>query len=48
MDAIATGKLKIDAESETVIDAEFEDVPATWMKLFEGVYIGKLVTKLVD
>ena len=46
--SIQEGKLKIDAESETVIEAAFEDVPAVWMKLFDGSNVGKLVTSLKD
>ncbi|KIX98350.1 uncharacterized protein Z520_05651 [Fonsecaea multimorphosa CBS 102226] len=46
--AIKDGKLKItNEESEQVVDTKFEDVPKTWLKLFEGGNTGKLVTKLV-
>ncbi|OAP61986.1 hypothetical protein AYL99_04189 [Fonsecaea erecta] len=46
--AVKEGKLKIsDAESEQVVDTKFEDVPKTWLKLFDGGNRGKLVTKLV-
>lgn len=45
--AIEEGKLKIGDESEQVVETKFEDVPKTWMKLFEGGNTGKLVTKLV-
>lgn len=40
------GKLKIDKDSETVVDTKFEDIPKTWMMLFAGGNTGKLVTKL--
>lgn len=47
-DAIRDGRLRINSESETVIDTKFEDVPKTWMMLFSGVNTGKLITKLVE
>ncbi|KAJ9605354.1 quinone oxidoreductase [Cladophialophora chaetospira] len=46
--ALKDGKLKIsDEESEQVVDTKFEDVPKTWLKLFDGGNTGKLVTKIV-
>ncbi|EXJ53894.1 hypothetical protein A1O7_09230 [Cladophialophora yegresii CBS 114405] len=46
--ALKEGKLKIsNEESEQVVDTKFEDVPRTWMKLFDGGNTGKLVTKVV-
>lgn len=45
--AVREGKIKVDAGNETVVETEFEGVPATWMKLFEGGNRGKLITKLV-
>ena len=45
--ALQEGKLKIGDENEHVVDTKFEDVPKTWMKLFEGGNTGKLITKLV-
>ncbi|ROW06792.1 hypothetical protein VMCG_04101 [Cytospora schulzeri] len=44
--ALQEGKLDI-AEGEHVVETKFEDVPGTWLKLFEGVNTGKLITKLV-
>lgn len=41
------GKLKIDEESESVVETKFEDIPKTWHMLFEGGNRGKLVTKIV-
>lgn len=41
------GKLETSREGTTVVDALFEDVPRTWMRLFEGASIGKLLTRLV-
>lgn len=43
--ALADGKLKID-EAEHIVKASFEDIPKTWMALFEGANQGKLVTAL--
>lgn len=45
--ALKQGKIKVDEASETVVDTSFEDIPKTWMMLFEGGNTGKLVTKLV-
>lgn len=45
--AAKEGKIKVGEENETVVDTKFEDVPKTWMSLFEGANTGKLVTKLV-
>lgn len=45
--ALEQGALRIDAGNETILDATFEQVPAVWMKLFEGINTGKLVTRLV-
>lgn len=44
--ALDEGKLDI-TEGEHVVEAKFEDVPATWLKLFEGANTGKLITKLI-
>ena len=35
-------------ESETVIEAPFEQVPEVYQKLFTGANRGKLITKLVE
>jgi NADPH-dependent curcumin reductase CurA len=43
---VTEGKFKIGPESETVVPTAFEDVPKTWMMLFEGANQGKLVTQL--
>jgi len=44
--ALQEGKIKIGSENETVVDTKFEEIPATWLRLFEGGNQGKLVTKL--
>ena len=46
--AFKEGKIRLGDENETVVDTVFEDVPRTWMGLFEGRNTGKLITKLVD
>lgn len=43
--ALADGKLDLE-DSETVVKGSFEDVPKTWLKLFEGSNQGKLVTQI--
>ena len=45
--AFKEGKITLGDENETVVDTKFEEVPRTWMLLFEGANTGKLVTKLV-
>ena len=45
--AAKEGKIQVGEENETVLETKFEDVPRTWMLLFEGANRGKLVTKLV-
>lgn len=45
--AVKQGKITIGDENETVVSTAFEDIPQTWMKLFEGTNTGKLITKLV-
>jgi NADPH-dependent curcumin reductase CurA len=45
--ALQEGKLKISDESEQVVATKFEDIPVTWLKLFDGGNTGKLVTKLI-
>ena len=44
--AVKDGKLKIGDEQESVVPTKFEDIPKTWLKLFEGGNQGKLVTKI--
>lgn len=43
--ALADGKLDI-SEGEHIVKAKFEDIPKTWMTLFEGGNTGKLVTAI--
>ena len=45
--ALKEGKIKVDDANETVVETKFDDVPKTWMGLFEGTNTGKLITKLV-
>ena len=45
--AYKDGKIVIGPENETVVETKFEDIPQTWMRLFEGASTGKLVTKVV-
>lgn len=42
------GNLVIDDATETIVDTTFEDIPKTWMRLFEGGHQGKLVTRLIE
>lgn len=43
---VKDGKIKIGEDTETVVKTKFEDVPKTWMLLFEGGNTGKLVTQI--
>ncbi|EDU43829.1 NADP-dependent leukotriene B4 12-hydroxydehydrogenase [Pyrenophora tritici-repentis Pt-1C-BFP] len=45
--AVKEGKIRVGEETETVVKTKFEDVPKTWMMLFEGGNRGKLVTEVV-
>ncbi|KIW17989.1 hypothetical protein PV08_02275 [Exophiala spinifera] len=44
--AIEDGKIKV-RECEQVVPSRFEDIPETWLKLFEGGNTGKLITEIV-
>jgi NADPH-dependent curcumin reductase CurA len=46
--AAESGKISIGEENETVVPTKFEDIPKTWVKLFEGANTGKLVTKISE
>jgi NADPH-dependent curcumin reductase CurA len=41
------GKIKATEEGLSIVPAKFEDIPETWMRLFEGRNSGKLLTQLV-
>ncbi|KAF2427810.1 NAD(P)-binding protein [Tothia fuscella] len=41
------GKIKATEQGMTVVPTSFEDVPKTWMRLFDGRGSGKLLTQLV-
>ncbi len=44
--AYKEGKIRIGDETEMVVDTAFEQIPRTWMMLFEGGNTGKLITKV--
>lgn len=44
--AVEDGKINV-RDNEQVVPAKFEDIPRTFLKLFEGGNTGKLITKLV-
>ncbi|KAG2161610.1 MAG: Uncharacterized protein AUREO_014980 [Aureobasidium pullulans] len=46
-DAAVSGKIQIGDANETIVPTPFEDVPKTWLKLFEGANTGKLITHIV-
>ncbi|KAI9727562.1 MAG: hypothetical protein M1828_006504 [Chrysothrix sp. TS-e1954] len=41
------GRIKVGDENESVVDTSFEDIPRTWLKLFDGGNTGKLITKMI-
>ncbi|KAF2763500.1 NAD(P)-binding protein [Pseudovirgaria hyperparasitica] len=47
MKALKEGKIRVGEESQTVVKASFDQIPETWLGLFEGKNQGKLVTELV-
>lgn len=44
--AISEGKLTVGDEGEHIVEASFDEIPQTWMGLFEGANQGKLLTKI--
>lgn len=46
IDAVQGGKITLSEQNETVVNTDFDHIPETWMKLFEGGNTGKLITKL--
>jgi NADPH-dependent curcumin reductase CurA len=41
------GQIKVTEEGLTVIPSSFEEIPKTWMGLFDGRFSGKLLTQIV-
>ena len=37
---------KIEKQEETIVSTKFEDIPKTWLMLFEGGNQGKLISEL--
>ena len=46
VDAVQAGTITINDQHETIVSTDFDHVPETWMKLFQGANTGKLITKL--
>ncbi|KAF2714767.1 NAD(P)-binding protein [Pleomassaria siparia CBS 279.74] len=46
--SVKEGKIKIGADSETIVPTAFEDIPKTWCMLFSGGNQGKLVTEIKE
>lgn len=46
VEKVKEGKIKIGPETETVVPTAFEDIPKTWMMLFQGGNQGKLITAI--
>lgn len=44
--AVSEGKLTVGDEGEHIVEASFDEIPKTWMGLFEGANQGKLLTKI--
>jgi NADPH-dependent curcumin reductase CurA len=47
VEAWAKGKLTVSNDTENVVPTKFEDIPKSWLKLFEGGNTGKLITKII-
>ena len=45
-DAVERGEIRVE-DNEMIVDTRFEDVPKTWLMLFQGGNKGKLMTRLV-
>lgn len=45
--AIEDGTLSIGEDNHTVVTCSFEDIPKTWLRLFSGQNVGKLVSKVL-
>lgn len=41
------GKIRVADDGQTIVPTAFEDIPKTWMRLFDGQSTGKLLTRLV-
>lgn len=41
------GQIIVSDETETIFESSFEDIPRTWLRLFDGANKGKMITKLV-
>lgn len=48
IEAFQAGKITISDQNETIVSSDFEHIPETWMKLFEGGNTGKLITQLEE
>lgn len=44
--SVKEGKMKIDDTSEQIVPTKIEDIPQTWLKLFDGGNTGKLISKI--
>ncbi|QKX63049.1 uncharacterized protein TRUGW13939_10217 [Talaromyces rugulosus] len=40
------GKIRVADDGQTIVPTAFEDIPKTWMRLFDGQSTGKLLTRL--
>ena len=45
---VEDGKITVGDANEHVVETKFEDVPKTWLLLFEGANQGKLLTKITQ
>lgn len=41
------GQIVVSDETETVFESKFEDIPRTWLRLFDGDNKGKMITKVI-
>lgn len=46
MTAWENGQIIVGDETESIFESKFEDIPQTWLRLFEGASKGKMITEL--
>jgi NADPH-dependent curcumin reductase CurA len=46
VEAVNDGRLQVNDSNETMMEAQFRDIPKIWTMLYDGRNTGKLVTKL--
>ena len=45
--ACQDGQIIVNDETESIFESRFEDIPQTWLRLFDGANKGKMITKVI-